>query len=195
MRTFYLLGLFCALTAFSMVAANCSGCDDDDDDNNDDNDAADDDAADDDAADDDATDDDSTTDDDTAENCEGYDLIVDGETDTLQELRGWLAYLNIEIDTGAISGIIDPDDEEIAPYDVTGQRFDQTTGELEGSFPTPADMAELCPAETVSNHCDFTIIEGAFTGDIAYYCGTISEENLLFTYEATGEVTCGDFAM
>jgi hypothetical protein len=185
----WVLALLAALATI-WLAVGC-GCDDDDDDNDDGGDN-DDDAADDDAADDDAADDD----DDTTGQCDGYDLTIEGVTETPQGDRAWVARLNIDIDTGAIDGVLEPDDPEIDPYAVTGTRFDEQSGEIEGSFPRPASMPDaVCDQTTIWIHADFTVIEDAFAGAIAYYCGSIDEANLLFTYEANGAVTCGDFAM
>ena len=81
------------------------------------------------------------------------------------------------------------------PYAVTGFRHDQTTGELDGMFPTPEGVDEICKEEYVYNHMDFTIIQGDMTGTVIWYCGSVDPENELGTFNVEGEVTCGDFAM
>jgi hypothetical protein len=174
---------FLSVLAFFGVFALVAGCecddDDDDNDNNDDNNND--------------TDDD---DDDSTPACDGYDLSIEGVTETAEGDAFWTAWLNIDVDTGVITGQIVPEDEELEPYDVTGFRHDEQTGELEGSFPKPEGIPDaLCAAETVSNHVDFTVIEGAMDGDVSYFCGPIEDDDLLFVYTATGEVACGDFAM
>jgi len=173
--------------------ASCS-CDDDDDDDDDNDDVeGDDDNDDDDDDDDDDTGDDDDDDDDS---CDGYDLTMDGETESPQGALAWTAYLNIDVATGDMEGMIDPEDEEIDPYVVTGFRHDATTGWLEGSFPTPSSITpDICEAETVSNHIDFAVVSDAMAGTVIYYCGEIDEANYLFTRNTLGQVTCGDFAM
>jgi len=179
-----------ALTVGVGMIASCS-CDDDDDDDDDDDVEGDDDDDDDD---DDTGDDDDDDDDD--DSCEGYDLTMDGETESPQGAQAWTAYLNIDIATGDMEGMIDPEDEEIDSYDVTGFRNDATTGYLEVSFPTPSSISpDICEAETISNHIDFAVVMGAMAGTVIYYCGEIDEDNYLFTRDAIGQVTCGDFAM
>ncbi|MCL4235072.1 MAG: hypothetical protein KJ042_11200, partial [Deltaproteobacteria bacterium] len=81
-------------------------------------------------------------------------------------------------------------------YDVTGFRNDAQTGYVEGSFPRPEEIPDgICADDTIANHMDFVVTDGAMTGTVTFYCGTIDELNELFTYDATGDVTCGDFAM
>ena len=190
MKIFWILLITVALLGLGVVVG-CSCDDDDDDDDDGDDDVADDDTGDDDVADDDMADDD------TGGDCEGYDVIIEGQTGEGDEASTWTAYLNIDVDTGDIDGKIDPDDADIDEYDITGFRHDQTTGYMEGSFPTPASIPPtVCEAETVSNRVDFTIVEGIMTeGVVTFYCGEILPENEIFVREATGEVTCGDFAM
>lgn len=183
--------LLAALTFLTLILcfASCRG----DDDDNDDNDAG---IEDDDNDDNDAAGDDDNDDNNTGGQCEGYDLTVEGVTHSPSGDQTWKAYLNIDIPTGAITGLIDPEDEEMDTYEVTGFRHDSQSGEVEGSFPTPSTIpAALCEAETVFNHMDFVIVAGNMTGNVTFYCGEISTETELFTLNADGEVTCGNFAM
>ena len=174
--------LFWLLAGVLLFVAPACSCDDDDDDNDD---ATDDDAADDDAADDDAGGD-----------CDGYDLTVNGTTHMGAVDQVWVAWLNIDVASGAITGLVDPEGDAIESYEVSGTRFDATTGELEGSFARPVTIPdEICAEATVANHIDFTVDEGVFAGDVTFYCGTIAADNLIMVVDADGTVVCGDFAM
>ncbi len=169
---------FVLVLGMAFAAVSCS-CDDDDDDDNDDAD----------------DDDDVSDDDDDGGDCEGYDLIIEGQTQSTP-VSTWAVWLNINVETGQTSGLLVSDNAEIGAYDVTGFRHDATSGELQGSFPTPSTIpADVCEAETVSNHIDFTVLDGVLDGVVTIYCGAIAEENLLSTADVSGEVTCGDFAM
>lgn len=184
MKGFWLFLLLAGMVLLMAPGCSCDD-DDDDDDNNDNNDNDDDNDADDDAADDDAGGD-----------CDGYDLTVSGTTHFDSGDQSWVASLNIDIGSGAITGMVDPEGDSLEPYAVTGTRFDQTTGEMEGSFDRPATIPDaICDEDTVANHIDFTVLEGIFSGDITFYCGTIAEENLIMVVETDGAVACGDFAM
>ncbi|MCZ7585059.1 MAG: hypothetical protein M5R36_17980 [Deltaproteobacteria bacterium] len=179
--------LMCFPAVLSATLSLGCGCDDDDDDNDD----ADDDDMDDDADDDTTGDDDA--DDDTP--CDGYDVVIDGETDLgAGNVSMWTARLLIA-DNGDITGVIEPDEDEPDPYDVTGFRHDETSGEIDGSFQTPSGMAEACAEANVFAHVGFTVTDGEFGGDVSYYCGSVDAENLIGSIRpATGSVTCGDFA-
>ncbi|NLH49157.1 MAG: hypothetical protein GX444_11200 [Myxococcales bacterium] len=182
MKAVWLFWLLAGVLLF--VAPGCS-CDDDDD-NDDNDDATDDDAADDDAADDDAGGD-----------CDGYDLTINGTTHMGAVEKVWVAWLNIDIASGAITGLVDPEGDNVGTYEVSGTRFDATTGELEGSFPRPETSFpdEVCAEPTIANHIDFTVNDGVYAGDVTFYCGTIAEDNLIMVVDSDGTVVCGDFAM
>ena len=169
--------IFAAFLLCSFFAAGCS-CDDDDDDNDADDDA-----------------DDDAVDDDTVDEfpCDDYDLVMEGATEFPSGNSAWTARMIIE-DNGDITGTVTPDDTEMDPYDVTGFRNDETTGYLDGSFPTPENLQGDCAEATVFNHIDFTIVEGEMTGVVTFYCGSVDEANLIGVFDAFGSVTCGDFA-
>ena len=189
-KSILLIMLMVALGSIFAISAGC-GCDDDDDDDDDSS------ADDDDTAyydDDDDTADDDDDDDDTGGDCEGlYDVILEGQTTFAKATSNWIAKLTIN-ESGTMIGVIDPDDQEMDQYGVSGFRYDQTTGYLQGSFTTQESWTAQCEEETMSNYVDMIIIEGDMTGVVTLYCGEIDEENLLKTGTATGTVTCGDFA-
>jgi hypothetical protein len=180
------LNMILVLMALVLAMTVAIGCGDDDDDDDDDS-----------GDDDDSTgdDDDSTGDDDADHPCDDlYDVVIDGATDLGQAgLSEWTANLVIA-ENGNITGNIAPEDAEMDPYNITGFRHDQTSGELDGSFATPADMEAMCEQDLIYAHIDFTVVEGTMEGDVTFYCGSVDQANLIGVYEAEGEVTCGDFA-
>lgn len=180
MKIVHWLYVLVALLSVSLMVS-CS-CDDDDDD--DDDTTADDDEADDDLGDDDAT----------GFPCEdAYDLILEGHTDFPSGSNDWTARLIIA-DNGDITGNVTPTYPAMDPYDVTGFRYEQTTGCLEGSFPTPENMQAACTETTVYNHVNFTIELGEMDGDVTFYCGSPTGAEI--TNEPVwGDVTCGDYTI
>jgi hypothetical protein len=186
--------IFSVMVAMGMAIGCSCGDDDDDDSGGEDDDAADDDAADDDTVDDDAVDDDA--DDDVDHPCDDWDLVIDGETDFgAAGTSDWTAELLIDVGTGAITGVVIPEGDVENQWEVTGLRNDQTTGYIDGSFPTPLQLVPLCDQPTIYNHMDFTVIEDVFDGDASFYCGQVDEEHLIGIFPASGFVSCGDFAM
>ena len=190
-KTLFLLLIVVALFAGLFALVSCGDDDDDDDDDagvDDDDDAADDD-------DDDSSGDDDDDDDTSGPPCEDlYDVIIEGQTDMGRAgAKSWAAKLTLN-ESGTIIGVIDPDDEEMDQYSVAGFRYDQTTGYLDGSFDTPESMVAACAEDTVYNHIDLMVLEGVMTGVVTFYCGEVDQSTLMGTYDASGNVTCGDFA-
>jgi len=172
-RWMFVLLLVFFVAAATVVAIGCASGDDDDDD---------------------ADDDDDDDDDDQENPCGDYDVVIDGQTHLpTHSTSNWTASLAID-DANAITGIVEPDSEEIDPYDVTGQRIDATTGFLQGSFDTPENLADLCQKETVFFDMDFTIVSTVFTGTARYFCGSTDPLDWLADLNATGTVICGDFS-
>lgn len=185
-----------ALLFLALSPAGCScGDDDDDDDDSGSSTEDDDDAVDDDDT---ADDDDDTTDDDddtTGHECEElYDVIIEGETEVDEmATTTWTAKLTIN-DSGTITGVIVPGEENVDQYAVSGFRFSATEGYLDGSFPTPENLDEACEEELIYNHIDMLFDGTSMTGDVVLYCGEPVEGNEIIYGDATGTVTCGDFA-
>ena len=170
---------------------SCHNDDDEDDDENKANETDDDDAT--------TDDDDDDDDDDDEHECEElYDVIIDGETEMGATSSLWIGKLTIS-QSGSIIGVVVPDSEEIDQYAISGFRYDQTTGYIKCSFPTPASMAGECAEASIFNYMDMTFTtEGTtqtMTGIVTFYCGAIDPANEMSVYTATGTVTCGDFGV
>lgn len=198
MKAFMKLGLIILAMILMLGVVWTIGCGDDDDDDDDDSTSADDDEDDDDDVasddDDDVVDDDDDTGDDDDNPCEGlYDVIFEGQTNFSKSPGNWELKLDIK-DTGTMIGVVVPAGEEMDQYAVSGFRYDETTGYVRGTFPTPDTMSD-CTEEKITNYMDFTVTAGALDGDVSFYCGEeMEEEFLIGIYDATGTTTCGDFS-
>lgn len=153
-------------------------CGDDDDDDDDDNDEE-------------SDDDDDDDNDNDDETCDGYDVVIDGITDFNTATSEWTA--NLTLDEGDLAGVIIPDNTDIDPYNVTGAMTGPATGNLTGSFATPATMATLCPSAEVTVVMTFSVVGTAISGDGDFHCGDVNG-TVFGTYPLTGEVTCGGFS-